>query len=97
MRTASLPSRNIALACGHEEGLATLAHDRQTAWCPVCEARVDVGNLNCRACDGTGLDSELALKRRAREPWVACAVCEGTGKLPRPSTVTCRKRQKEEL
>jgi hypothetical protein len=76
--------RNIALACGHDEALATLAQDQQTAWCPVCEARVDTGNLNCRACDGSGLDPGLALRRRAWEPWAVCAVCEGTGILPSP-------------
>jgi len=75
--------RNIVLACGHKEGLATVDRDWQTAWCPVCEARVAIGSLNCRACEGSGLDIELALKRRAREPWVMCAVCEGTGTLPR--------------
>ncbi len=72
-------SRNIALACGHNETFATLARDRQMAWCPVCEARVVVEDLSCRACEGTGLDPELALKRRAGEPWVVCAACEGTG------------------
>ena len=34
--------RNIILACGHPEGLATLARDELTAWCPVCEIRVEV-------------------------------------------------------
>jgi hypothetical protein len=35
-------SRNITLACGHNEALAQLAKDEQTAWCSVCEARVEV-------------------------------------------------------
>ena len=38
-------SRNIALACEHPEGLATLHRDEKTAWCPVCEANVEVRHL----------------------------------------------------
>jgi hypothetical protein len=38
-------SRNIALACEHPEGLATLHQDEKTAWCPVCEADVEVRHL----------------------------------------------------
>ena len=37
--------RNIALACGHAESLAQLHRDEQTAWCPLCEADVQVGIL----------------------------------------------------
>lgn len=37
--------RNIVLACGHREGLATLHQDEQTAWCPVCEADVEVSKI----------------------------------------------------
>lgn len=38
-------SRNIALACGHPEGSATLHRDERTAWCPSCEADVSVTHL----------------------------------------------------
>ena len=34
--------RNIDLACGHDEALTQLAKDEQTAWCYVCEQRVEV-------------------------------------------------------
>lgn len=37
-----VPGRNIVLACGHPEGLATLRRDEETAWCPVCEADMEV-------------------------------------------------------
>ena len=37
-----VPGRNIILACGHNEAFATLALDEDTAWCPVCEAQVEV-------------------------------------------------------
>jgi hypothetical protein len=47
------PGRNITLACGHPEGLATLHRpgyedDQEplTAWCPVCEADVDVSKTD---------------------------------------------------
>jgi hypothetical protein len=38
-------SRNIALECGHPEGLATLHQDELTAWCPVCESDVSVAKV----------------------------------------------------
>ena len=38
-------SRNIALACEHPEALATLHQGEKTAWCPVCEADVEVRHL----------------------------------------------------
>lgn len=41
-------SRNIALACGHPEGLATLHRDEQTAGCPVCEKNVRVFAVQAR-------------------------------------------------
>ena len=37
-----VPGRNIVLACGHPEGLATLHRGEVTAWCPVCAADVEV-------------------------------------------------------
>lgn len=40
-----IPGRDIALACEHPEGLATLHRDEQTAWCPVCEADVNVTKI----------------------------------------------------
>lgn len=38
----SILSRNVALACGHDEALATLHRDESTAWCPLCKADVEV-------------------------------------------------------
>lgn len=43
---APVPSRSIALACGHPEGPATLHRDERTAWCPSCEADVGVTHLS---------------------------------------------------
>jgi hypothetical protein len=34
--------RDITLACGHDEALATLHRDELTAWCPLCGADVQV-------------------------------------------------------
>jgi hypothetical protein len=35
-------SRNIILACGHDEALAQLAQNELTAWCYLCADRVEV-------------------------------------------------------
>lgn len=41
-------SRDIALACGHPEALATLHRDERMAWCPVCEKSVQVFAVSTR-------------------------------------------------